>query len=206
MFFVIAFFNFCLLSSDSIQAPGTKLFLNIPSDFIVDSKLPGFKSTIDGSEIIIYEIDNQYTYAELIESRLKHTLELGIDTCQYRHTMYNGYNSFQCYLENKSLGFKSFNLEFGNDDFFVMISLQCPKSRLEKLKKVLLCGKYDKSIRIDKARLLGFAVDFNETSFVIRKEDANSFYLIQKKSNGEIISYVNFCKLAKDIFKTFKGK
>lgn len=185
----------------SNQIKGTRLMLKLPKDFKEDSLLTGFVSDVDSSTIIIFEIENPYTFEELIRKRTQGSLFHIVDTNSIEEFRYDGYKAvqFEYYIPATKEWWYSIN--FGSDDFLVDISVCTSDQRLGGLKKVVKNGKYNKDLKIDEDYGRGFTVSLEKTNFRVFKKDVHTINTKEQDKFGTVISWLNMTRMPKSYFQ-----
>lgn len=186
---------------------GTRLTLELPSDFKVDSSIRGFRSEVDSSMIEVYEIENPYSFEALIQKRISHALSLGDDTSNFKVSTYEGYKSVQFNRYTPILNQNGLVLSFGSDEFLVDILITASsRERLKELERVVLNGKYNKNLQIKTDSLIGFTVSYKKTNHKIFKKDANTINTLEKDSLGNLVSWLNLTRMPKSSYQGLSAK
>ena len=185
---------------------GTRFVLELPNEFKEDRKLPGFISEIDSSIIFISEIENPYSFEELIQKRISNALSLGFDTINFIRSTYDGYKSVQFNTYDLVSNQKGFTINFGSDEFLIDISIETSSDRLEELKRIVLNGKYYKHLEINYEDLLGFTVSYEGSNQKVKKKDANTINTIEKDAFDIIVSWLNLTRMPKSIYEGFTAE
>jgi hypothetical protein len=197
----------CLLGTESFaqnyeRLPGTKLLLDLPSDFITDRKLPGFKSIADKSNIRVQQMDLAITFEEWKKKGIDRLLLNGFDTLNTISTTYNGYESLQFFHIHPITNEETFVLTFGNDDFQVNIAAVYTPERKREIIDIIFDGVYDESIIIDPLAILGFSADHSKSTLKVSGLSAVSIKYEERNSSNEIISYLGLTRTEKNIFES----
>ncbi len=179
----------------------TRLILNLPEEFIEDRDVLGFRSKIDSSLILISEVSNPYTFEKLIQKRISNIVKSGIDTSNFKRSIYDGYKSIQFYSYDPFQNQNRFTINFGSDDFLIDISVQTSVDRLKELENIVLGGNYNENLTINYDKCLGFSISLTGTNQTIFKKDANTINLIEKDQSGNTLSWVNFTRMPTSIFE-----
>lgn len=186
---------------NKVPVTGTRLSLDLPSEFKEDRSVPGFRSKIDSSLIFVTEIENPYTFEELVQKRISNCLKLGIDTSNFKRTTYAGYKSVQFNTFSPLLNQFGFTIYFGSDSFLVDISIIASSNRLKELEKIVSNGKYNSNLELNLEGLLGFKVSYDGTNLKIFKKDTNTINTIEKDELGNIISWLNLTRMPKSFLE-----
>lgn len=198
---VLTFLSIICYGQNSIPVAGTRLILDLPSEFKEDRNIPGFRSEIDSTLIFVTEIKNPYSFDELVQKRITNSLKLGIDTSNFKNSTYAGYKSIQFNTYNPLLNQFGFTVNFGTDSFLIDISLMTSSKRLKEIEKLVSNGRYNNNLNLNYEGLLGFKVSYNGTNHKVFKKDANTINTKEKDELGNIISWLNITRMPKSSFE-----
>lgn len=206
MFTAILFLILSVFQQEPTQATGTRLFFDLPPDFVVDKTLPGFRSVIDSAKIRVYEFDNPMTFDEWKTKQINTLLETGFDTSNVATGNFNGYQSVNLTFIDKEIDKENFTIFFGSDEFIASIVLEYDTDRINELKEVVFSAKYDEQTTINSFENLGFNIDFGESELKITNHSAMTLRAEERNELDEIISYLNLTRFGKSTFQGLTQK
>lgn len=193
----------CLLSygQTTINLNGTRLFLKLPSDFVIDNRVPCFSSNIDSSYIRVSEMNIPIQFDNWIKTQIKALLPPGSDTTESKSTLYNGYHSIQFHISFPNSKREGYAVIFGHDSLQVMALAEYSRNRREEIKRVILNGIYDKSYKIDPYLALGFKPSLSFPNIKMASLSAISIRYQVRNEKNETIGYLNLSRSPKSVFE-----
>jgi hypothetical protein len=191
----------CGQETIATHVKGTRFIINLPSEFKEDRTIPGFRSEIDSSIIFIVELDNPYSFEELLEIRISNILSMGLDTSNVKESFYDGYKSVQFNTFDSTQNRRGFNLNFGSDEFLINISITTFSNRLEELERIVMRGQYDKNLDVDFGSFLGFTVSYEGTAHKVFKKDANTINTREKNELEQVVAWLNLTRMPKSFYE-----